>query len=72
LNLRIEAYNATIPAVVQERADAGKHILLVDMYTPIASTADFKTALLKDTWHPNVAGDVILGAQWYSVLVDSL
>ena len=68
LNLRIQAYNATIPAVVKARADTGRHILLVDMYTPFASNNAYKTALLKDTWHPNEAGHVILGARWYSVL----
>jgi lysophospholipase L1-like esterase len=72
LNARIQAYDSTIPAVVQARAEAGRHILLVDMYAPIASHADYKTALLKDTWHPNEAGHAILGAQWYSVLADSL
>ena len=65
LNTRIEAYNAAIPAVVQARADAGRHILLVDMYTPFAPN---KAALLEDQWHPNLDGYVLLAEQWYSVL----
>lgn len=64
--------NAAIPAVVKARADAGKHILLGDMYTPFAAVSNDKTVLLKDTWHPNVDGHVILGARWYSVLAASL
>jgi lysophospholipase L1-like esterase len=58
--------------VVKTRADAGKHILLVDMYSPFVAVTSYKTALLKDTWHPNEAGHVILGGRWYSVLADSL
>jgi hypothetical protein len=72
LNLRIQAYNATIPAVVKARADAGRHILLVDMYTPFTQNAAYKSALLKDTWHPNEAGHALLGARWYAVLSSSL
>jgi len=72
LNTRLQTYNASIPAIVKARADAGKHLLMLDLYTPIAAVADYKTSLLKDTWHPNVAGHVILGAQWYKVLAPSL
>jgi lysophospholipase L1-like esterase len=72
LNTRLQTYNAAIPAVVKARADAGKHILLVDMYAPFAAVSSYKTTLLKDTWHPNEAGHVILGASWYSVLAPSL
>lgn len=72
LNGRIQTYNAGIPAVVKARADAGQHILLVDLYAPFAAVASYKTNLLKDTWHPNEAGHVILGARWYSVLADLL
>jgi hypothetical protein len=72
LNLRLQTYNAAIPAVVKTRADAGRHILLVDMYTPFTSNPQYKTLLLKDTWHPNETGHIILGARWYSVLSGSL
>lgn len=72
LNTRLQTYNAAIPAVVKARADAGKHILLVDMYSPFTANASYKTALLKDTWHPNEAGHVILGARWYATLASSL
>lgn len=72
LNARLQTYNAAIPAVVKARADAGRHILLVDMYSPFAANASYKTALLKDTWHPNEAGHVILGARWYATVAASL
>jgi lysophospholipase L1-like esterase len=72
LNARIQTYNAAVPAIVQARADAGRHIRLVDMYTPFVAVTDYKTSLLKDTWHPNEAGHAILGERWYSVLADVL
>ena len=64
LSPRIKTYNDAIPAVVKARADAGKHILVVDMYTPSRP----KASLLEDRWHPNLQGYVILGTQWISVL----
>jgi len=72
LNTRLQTYNASIPAIVKARTDTGKHLVVVDLYTPIAAVADYKTSLLKDTWHPNVAGHVILGAHWYNALAPSL
>jgi hypothetical protein len=65
LNARLKAFGAAIPAVVKKRADAGKHILVVDMHTPFLSS---KTTLLADQWHPNAAGYARIGAQWFSVL----
>ncbi|TKA55655.1 hypothetical protein B0A49_11957 [Cryomyces minteri] len=47
----INAYNAQISAVVAQRRDAGKHVLLVDMSTPHITLAD-----LKDGLHPTDEG----------------
>jgi lysophospholipase L1-like esterase len=65
LSARIKTYDDAIPAVVKAKTDAGKHILLVDMYTPFNPN---KASLIEDQWHPNLAGYVLLGTQWYSVL----
>jgi lysophospholipase L1-like esterase len=65
LSARIKTFDDAIPAVVTARANAGKHILIVDMYTPFNPN---KATLLEDQWHPNLAGYVLLGTQWYSVL----
>jgi lysophospholipase L1-like esterase len=65
LSDRIKTFDDAIPAVVQARADAGKHILVVDMFTPFNPN---KTSLLEDQWHPNLDGYIVLGAQWYAVL----
>ena len=51
LSGRIKTYDDAIPAVVQARADAGKHILLVDMFTPFNPN---KASLIEDQWHPNL------------------
>jgi lysophospholipase L1-like esterase len=64
----IEAYNAGIPAVVQARIAAGKHVSMVDMFTPFVSNVNYKTALLSDEVHPNDAGYVILGQTWYAAV----
>lgn len=68
LNGRIQTYNAAIPAVVQARSNAGKHLLLVNMYPALASNPNYKTALLNDTWHPNAAGYAQMAQVWYGAL----
>jgi lysophospholipase L1-like esterase len=65
LSDRIKAYDDAIPSVVAARADAGRHILVVDMFTPFDPE---KTALLEDQWHPNLQGYAVLGSQWSSLL----
>ncbi len=72
LNARLQTYGAAIPAVVTVRAEAGKHIRVVDLYEPFAAVSDYKTSLLKDTWHPSEAGHVVLGAEWYAAIEGSL
>jgi len=64
----IKAYNDGIPAVVQARFAAGKHVAMVDMFTPFVSNPNYKTALLSDEVHPNDAGYVILGQTWYAAI----
>jgi lysophospholipase L1-like esterase len=72
LNARIVTYNAAIPAVVTERAAAGRAIRLVDLHAVIAANPSYKTTLLKDMWHPNQDGHTLIGARWYESLSDLL
>jgi lysophospholipase L1-like esterase len=65
LSARIKTFDDAIPGVVKARADQGKHILVVDMFTPFNPN---KASLLEDQWHPNLQGYVLLGTQWYQVL----
>jgi lysophospholipase L1-like esterase len=62
---RIQTLSEAIPDVVKSRADSGKHIISVDMFTPFAPN---KAQLLEDQWHPNLKGYVVLGTQWYQAL----
>lgn len=55
-------YNATIEPMVDERANAGAHILFVDQY------ADFPNSELGDGVHPDLAGYARMGAKWYDAI----
>ena len=60
----IKAYNQTLPGVVQERAAAGKHVVLVDMYTGFTVPA----MLGSDSIHPNSAGYKFMADRWYAAI----
>jgi lysophospholipase L1-like esterase len=63
-NAVIKAYNQAIPGVVQERAAAGKHIVLVDMYTGFTPS----TMLGSDSIHPNSTGYKLMADRWYAAI----
>lgn len=65
LNARISSYNAAIPGIVKARADAGRHIVSVDMNTLFARE---QRSLLEDECHPNAQGFAKLGAEWYAAI----
>jgi lysophospholipase L1-like esterase len=71
-NQRVQAYNAAIPALVQERVAAGRHLILVDTFTPFINTPNFATAIMNDMLHPNDAGYVVLGDTWYQAIDEFL
>jgi lysophospholipase L1-like esterase len=56
------AYNATIPGMVQSKANAGKRVHLVDMHSAL-TTAD-----LIDGVHPTATGYDKMAATWYAAL----
>ena len=66
LNTAIQTYNAAIPALVQARAAAGKHVTMVDMYDAFTAGANYKTADLSDSVHPNDAGYALMAGVWYA------
>jgi lysophospholipase L1-like esterase len=59
----VDTFNAAIPAIIQERASAGKHIVLIDLNTgfPMAD-------LSSDNVHPNVMGYAWMGDKWYDAI----
>jgi lysophospholipase L1-like esterase len=62
----IPPYNGAIPGMVQARAAAGKHIILVDQF------AGFPNSELADGIHPNQAGYNRMGDVWYAAIADYL
>jgi lysophospholipase L1-like esterase len=64
----VPAYNAAIPAIVQERVDAGQHLILVDQFNPIASRPNFIAEFVGDSVHPNAAGYAIMAETWYEAI----
>ena len=59
----VRTFNAALPALVQTRANAGKHVHLVDMYDAL-TTAD----LAADGVHPTAAGYGKMATVWYTAL----
>jgi lysophospholipase L1-like esterase len=62
--MQVQTYNAAIPALVQARASAGKHIALVDMHTGFVVA----TMLSSDGVHPNMTGYDHMGDVWYAAI----
>ena len=67
-NMQVEAFNAAIPALVQTRANAGKHVALVDMYRLFTTVPNFSTLLLADRLHPTPEGFVLMADTWYAAI----
>ena len=60
---KVDAYNATLPAVVAAQQAAGKRITLVDLHAAL-TTND----LLPDGVHPSQAGMDKMAAAWFTAL----
>jgi len=59
----VPKYNEGIPAMVQKKAGAGKHVIFVDQYK------DFPTSELTDGVHPNdTKGYPRMGDKWYAAI----
>ena len=67
-NVYVQAFNAEIPAVVKQRADAGKHMITVDMYGAFTKNANYKTELMGDKLHPKQAGLEVMAQVWYDAI----
>lgn len=57
-----EAFNATLPALVDTRVKAGAHIVLVDQFS------EFPTSELSDGIHPNEKGYERMASVWYKAI----
>lgn len=58
----ITSFNNAIPQVVQTRANAGKHVILVDQFS------GFPSSELGDGVHPNQAGYTRMAGVWYAAI----
>jgi len=67
-NTGVTQYNALIPAVVQTRAAAGKHVVMVDMYSAFTANANYQTEYLVDYAHPTDAGYAVMANVWYQAI----
>jgi lysophospholipase L1-like esterase len=67
-NAVIRAYNQALPGIVQARAAAGKHIMLVDMNTGFSVTTMYGA----DKIHPNTAGYKVIADRWYAAIATLL
>lgn len=67
-NNGVPQYNSAIPGLVDTNVDLGNHVVMVDMFSPIADQPDFVTQLLPDNIHPNAAGYAIMGETWYGAI----
>jgi lysophospholipase L1-like esterase len=59
----VTTFNKAVPGVVKQRADAGKHVLYVDMFAAL-TTAD----LGSDQVHPNEGGYEKMAVVWYNAI----
>jgi hypothetical protein len=66
-NAHVRDFNAGIPGLVRTRAAAGKHIAMVDAWTPFMSNPNWKVELISaDLIHPtDDKGFPLLGDIWY-------
>jgi lysophospholipase L1-like esterase len=67
-NTKVQAFNALIPPLVKTRADAGKHIVTVDMYGAFTANASYKTEYMSDKLHPKDAGFNKMAETWYAAI----
>lgn len=58
----VDSFNAAVPGLVKERADAGAHILFVDQFT------GFPESELGDNVHPNQAGYERMARAWFEAI----
>ncbi|HYQ46227.1 MAG TPA: SGNH/GDSL hydrolase family protein [Polyangiaceae bacterium] len=59
----VDTFNKAVPGVVKKRADAGKHVLYVDMFAALT-----KSDLGSDMVHPNEGGYEKMAVVWYNAI----
>jgi lysophospholipase L1-like esterase len=68
-NTKVKKLNVGITEVVQQNVADGKHIVMIDLYTPLAKTdSSGAFTLLVDRVHPTNTGYKIMGGLWYGAI----
>lgn len=67
-NMQVQAYNAAIPPLVKARAAAGKHLLMVDMYSALTANPNYSTVDFANQLHPNDTGYKVMANTWYAAI----
>jgi len=68
LNARIETFNAALVPEIERMAASGRHVALVDLFTPFVETPDYENTLMFDRLHPNDAGYALMAGVWYEAI----
>lgn len=71
-NQRVIAYNQGVKAAVETRAEAGKHVILLDNYDAIFTRANWQSQLMVDNLHPNDPGYAVLGQSFFAAIEEYL
>lgn len=64
----VDAYNAVIPDVVQQRVAAGQHLQLVNMNAALTTASPDFVSLLAEGLHPNDSGYSVMANAWYEAI----
>ncbi len=67
-NTRDQTFNGAMPALVKTFTDAGKHVVLVDMYGAYTADPSFKTKYLANDLHPTDAGYALMANVWWNAI----
>jgi lysophospholipase L1-like esterase len=71
-NALADTYNTSLSAMAAARAQAGGHVVLVDMNAPFVANPRFYADWLVDGLHPNDAGYAVMGDVWYEAVAPFL
>lgn len=67
-NVKVDAFNASLPGVVTAEQNAGHRVALVDAHAAFVAHPNYASELLADKLHPTDAGYAILAAKWFAAL----
>jgi lysophospholipase L1-like esterase len=67
-NNKVAPYNDAIVGLVDDRAGAGKHVIMVDIWTAFTADPNYQNTWMTDSLHPNDTGYAVLGTSFYDAI----